>query len=83
MSIAVANTTMLETPAHGEGKPDTMVAARVEIGEDGKVTYTGKLPDVTPQAQQAYAADAAELLTRLDAIDSAQYSEKARIDAAV
>jgi uncharacterized protein (DUF885 family) len=66
-----------------EYQQDQAVRYGATIGEDGKVTYTGKLPDVTPAAQQAYAAEAAELLARLDAIDTAHFSDKARIDAAV
>lgn len=62
---------------------ESAIRAGATIGMDGSVTYSGKLPDVTPAAQQAYAADAAELLTKLDAIDAAQFSDKDRIDAAV
>ena len=66
-----------------EYQQDQAVRNGGTIDGDGKVSYSGKLPDVTPAAQQAFAAEAAELLDKLEAIDRTQFSEKARIDAAV
>lgn len=67
----------------GEYQKDQAVRYGATIAEDGSVNYTGKLADATPQAQQAYAAEAAELLAQLESIDAGSLSAKARIDAAV
>lgn len=66
-----------------EYQKDQAVRYGATIAEDGSVNYTGKLADATPQAQQAYAAEAAELLAQLESIDAGSLSAKARIDAAV
>ena len=49
----------------------------------GAVEYGDRLWTVTPAAQRARAAKYAELLARLDAIDTAQLSDKVAVDALV
>lgn len=96
LAVAVSAGIAFASPANAEDGADealarladqyqkeNIVRAGGSYGEDGTVVYSGRLPDVTPEAQQAGAARSAELLQQLDAIDPAQLTFKARIDAAV
>ena len=53
------------------------------VEADGSTSRGSSLPSVTPEAQLARARQAEAFLARLDALDAAQFSPEAEIDAAV